>query len=343
MQSNRKMVVRAIDGGYGRFKLVEGRTQSEIRCEMFPSLAPLVTTDARDDEFLTKRNTVRVVVNGNTYEVGQDVVLAQGGYVNGRLLSEEYSLSDQYRALMYGALKIMNKKEIDVLVLGLPLNTHRAYKDKLAAAYTGRFDLDGTRTVQINKVLVVPQPVGALYDYAISTKQLASMRGETTLVIDPGYLTLDWLVTKDLKVNEVRSGALPHAGMANVLRDIAEAIARDIGRSVDELGSIERIDTALRLGQPLKLFGEVRDIQGYIKIGQRRIADPVQQMLESVTSLGDIDNVILSGGGSFIYAEVLRTLLKRSNVIEIADPAYANVRGFQLVGEMWLKQQQGQA
>jgi plasmid segregation protein ParM len=338
--------IRALDIGYGNVKVVAARTQTNMSCKLFPSLAPRATDTDLAGDFVRKRDTKRVVVAGQAYEIGPDAKLAQRGTEIGRLLREDYCLSDQYRALVYGGLLSMTRaKELDVLVLGLPVNTYRTYKDRLAAAFTGTFDLDGQgRSCVVKRCLVVPQPLGGFFDHAVSNKLLTAMSKGTTLVVDPGYCTLDWLVAEGTTPNDARSGARAHGGMGEVLKDVALQVAADAGCSVDELGSVERIDTALRENQAIKVFGQAlkaRSNAEYIKIAQRRAEDPLQEMLDKVGSTGDIDNILLVGGGAHVYAELLQARFPKHRIVTVPDSVFANVRGFQLMGEMWATRQQG--
>lgn len=337
--------VRALDIGYGNVKFVASRTQSNLTPKIFPSLAPRATDTDLAGDFVRRRDTRRVLVNGHVYEVGPDVRLAQRGNEIGRMLRDDYCLSDHYRALVYGGLLQMTRnRELDVLVLGLPVNTYRAYKERLAAAYTGTFVLDEEgKTCTIHKVVVVPQPLGGFFDYAVSNKILASLSRSTSLVVDPGYCTLDWLVTDGTTPVDARSGARANGGMGEVMKAVFEQIARDAECPLSDVqNSAERIDRWLRTDDPIRLNGAVLNVRSnadYIKIAQSSAQDALQVMMDSVGSVSDIDHIILVGGGSHVYAELLKQKFPKRNIITLSDSVFANVRGFQLLGEMWLAKQ----
>lgn len=235
--------VRAVDVGYGNVKMISGRNQGQLTTKIFPAFAPKAAVTNLAGDFVRQRDTKVVVVNGIQYEVGTDSKLALKGNELGRTLRDDYCLSDQYRALVYGALVNMGRlANLDVLVLGLPVNTYQAYKDKLAKSFEGTFQISPDRTVTVNKCLVVPQPLGGFFDFAVSHNMLRGMSQETTLIVDPGYCTLDWLVAMGTVPIDARSGARTHGGMAEVLRDVVEQIATDAGVSVSDLGNAERFD-----------------------------------------------------------------------------------------------------
>ena len=187
-----RFVVRAVDIGYGNTKFVTGRPAStnSIDCDIFPSLSPRSIVDSDlggADGFLMKRNTSKVIVGGMEYEVGPDSSKAQFGNESGRVLKEDYCLSDNYRALLYGALLKMNEPHIHVLVLGLPMSTWKHYKDKLAASITGSHKITREFECKIEKVIVAPQPLGGFYDHGLGIGQFKAMKEQINLIIDPGF------------------------------------------------------------------------------------------------------------------------------------------------------------
>jgi len=123
--------------------------------------------------------------------------------------------------------------------------------------------------------------------------------------------------------------------MAEILRDVAEAVATDVGCSVTEIGSVERIDAALRERKQIRVFGKEvqRPITEYIEIAKKRALDPLNKLVTNVGAAGDIDNIIVVGGGSHIYADLIRKEFPRHNIQVSHDAIYSNVRGFQIVGE----------
>lgn len=335
--TNRSPIVRAIDVGYGNTKFVTSHvgTNTEIVCQMFPSLAPKASVTDLAGEFLKKRNTVRVKVSGYPFEVGPDVVKAQNGHESGRVLKEDYCLSDTYRALVYGALVYMGVSQLDVLALGLPVSTWKDYRHKLAAEMQGDHQINDEKTIPLRKCVVVPQPLGGFYDFATRNGLFAQMKSETNLIIDPGYYTLDWLLADGITPIDARSNAVNNGGMAEILRDVAEAVAADVGCSVTEIGSVERIDASLRERKPIRVFGKEvnRPITEYIEIAKKRALDPLNKLVTNVGAAGDIDNIIVVGGGSHIYADLIRKEFPRHNIQVSHDAIYSNVRGFQIVGE----------
>jgi hypothetical protein len=47
---------------------------------------------------------------------------------------------------------------------------------------------------------------------------------------------------------------------------------------------------------------------------------------------GAFQNIILVGGGAFLFKHAVKEAFPRHKIHEIKDPIYANVRGFQIAG-----------
>jgi plasmid segregation protein ParM len=72
------------------------------------------------------------------------------------------------------------------------------------------------------------------------------MKEQVIRIIDPGYWTLDWLLTDAVTPIDARSGAVNNRGMAEIVREVIEHVAKDFSTSRSNVGSSERIDKALR-------------------------------------------------------------------------------------------------
>lgn len=335
-------IIRAIDVGYGNTKYIRDRVvnSNDIHCNVFPSLAPKTSNQsiASTEGLMRQRKTVRVLVDDTEYEVGPDASKAQNGIETGRVLKDDYCLTDTYRALVYGAILDMDVQRIDVLVLGLPMSTWARYRSDLANAMTGVHRIHHDVEITVHKCLVVPQPLGGFYSHSLAENTLGRMKDEVNLIIDPGFHTLDWLLAHGVTPLDARSNAVNNGGAAEMLKAVMEQVAADFDTTVANIGSVERIDTWLRDGQNIRVFGREshRSPDEYLAIARKRAADPINQMMNNLGSIGDIDNVILVGGGVHIFNELIQAQFPHS--IQVArDPIYSNVRGFQMIGEKWAK------
>jgi plasmid segregation protein ParM len=249
-----------------------------------------------------------------------------------RHLLTDYSKSDAYLALLRGAIYYMGVDHIDLLGLGLPVSTYVQHKAGLADRVIGVHQC-GPRSVEVRRVRVYPQPLGGFFDYSVRSRLFAQMSNETNLLIDPGYFTLDWLMTQGIKTIDARSGAANDGGMGSILRTIAKAIAQDLKVDESELGEVGRIDAALRGEAKLRLFGELVNVEKYRVMGVAKAEEAINSMMHTIGRTGDIVNIVLVGGGSHFYLEPIMDRFPKHKIAVAHDPVFANVRGFQLIGE----------
>ncbi|GIK74403.1 MAG: hypothetical protein BroJett021_33910 [Chloroflexota bacterium] len=338
-------VVRAIDVGYGNTKFVlqaRGGGYEEV-CSLFPSVTPVASVKSFAESSGMSRDTVKVPVGDLVFEVGRDAVLAQAGNAFGRTLDQEFAGTDSYVALVKGALHYMNRDRIAALVLGLPLSTWQSRRRELASRIEGehKITVDGRRTVIVEHCSVVPQPLGGFYDYATGKGLLDSMANEVNLVIDPGYFTLDWLLTHGTKISDERSGAANNGGMISLLTPIANAIESKYG----EIGNLSRLDAALleiytgAHRRPFRVGGQEIDLTDFFPLIEQATRESINRMVHGLGTLADIDNVILVGGGAKFFAPAVKAKFPKHRIHIGDSPVYANVRGFQVMGEEWLKRQ----
>lgn len=321
-------IVRSLDLGSGFVKhnrVVDGK----LDYMTWPALAPIHTGRDLSMSLMGKRDTVVVDVEGTSYEVGPDSAdLAINDAT--RNLNDSYIFTDQYRACFYGALHYMGESTIDLLVVGLPLTTiHRAAD--LKKMMVGTHKINDTTTVVVKDALVLPQPMGGLYhclSMADTHEEFEFLREENNLVIDPGYVTFDWLYTNGEKINDARSSAHP-GGVSKVLRAIAESLSSKFGIKYDNLTAIDR---ALER-RKIKINSQVEPLDAHIRYARPAIEGSVNYLRNVVGEGADVDNIILLGGGHSIFAKTLLNYYRNHKIVVLKDAQLANVKGFQKAGE----------
>lgn len=332
-------VVRAIDVGYGNTKfVVSHRPDRSLECGIFPSLAPQASggPDLSSGIF-AKRNTVTVTVDGVTYEVGKDSRLAQDASY-GRTLDADFCKTNAYKALVRGALYYVGAAEIDLLVLGLPVNLFETHHQYLEQAIVGNHDVplpNGEPAfVHVHAVRVIPQPIGGFFDHALKNGLYQKMKAQMNLLIDPGFYTLDWVVAEGVKMVNSRSGA-HSGGMSAVLSAIGDSVSKELGTQVVDYRGI---DDALRLRTKARFFGREHDISKHVKLGEEKARQFVSVLANKVGRQGqDIDNIILVGGGAQFFCPLVQEKFPLHELIIADGSVFANVRGFQLAGEQMVR------
>ncbi|QGZ66992.1 PRTRC system protein D [Paraburkholderia acidisoli] len=328
-----KTPVFAIDVGYGNTKYAWRATSGTVATGMFPSLAPMADLDTfvGDGDVAMLSREIAVVTLGNLeYEVGPGVRLTAAYGENGRALADDYVLSDNYAALLFGALHFSGVTHIERLVLGLPVHNLNKYSAFLKERFTGELSF-GHGKVVVDRVMVVPQPLGSLV-LAKNSRGKDFGPDDTHIVVDVGYFTTDWVFATGFSVDNSRSGGMP-GGASQIYQRIANLIAHDEG---DEVNGIELIDKALRNRTPLLFYNKHIDLAPYVERASPIVAGVVKEMQTKVGRVSGIRSIILSGGGAVLYAAAIRRAYPRI-VIEVIDsPCLANARGFLLVGEAGL-------
>lgn len=326
-------IIRAIDVGFGNTKYVVASNDGKVECAHFPSLAFHSAHEPTTNGLGGKRKTVAIPIDGNFYEVGPEVELAANP-LRVRRQHDKYSETDEYRALTAGALHYMKVETVDVLVLGLPVAHYIAKRALLEKSMTGVFDVGRKRQVQVKKVVVMAQPQGALFHFATKTGRIKEVMDSRSLVIDVGGRTFDWLVTLGTRPMPRQSDSVDR-GVRVVCKAIAESISEDIGEQYTDL---EAIDQALRTGKGLKVFQKPYDLKRFDKTIQNITEGAVDLMGEKLENSYAFDNVVLAGGGAYLYKKALKKRFPRLAIQEIPEPMYANVRGYQLFGEQYMRE-----
>lgn len=341
-------VVRAIDVGYGnvKFTLNHPDAFSRIECDIFPSRSPAASDKSLSAGVVQGRDTVIVNLHGSEYEVGRGVSKAQGTFDVSAVLDKDFCLSDAYLARLRGALYYMmgsSKKtstkyiagtHISMLVVGLPVASfkNKELSTKLKTALTGTHELPDGRTVVVDNVLVMPQPLGAFFEYAFENSMFETMRDQTNLIIDPGFFTFDWLLSEGLTINDQRSDSV-NRGMSAVIGAVVEAAKKKEGWGA-ESGMLSRLlDEHFREGKPFVVYGKEVNVGEYLGAGKSVINEAVAGMVNKVGDGADIQNIILAGGGAQLYHAAIQDKFPRHRILVMKDPVYSNVRGFQLAGE----------
>ena len=230
-----------------------------------------------------------------------------------------------------------NKEKLALLVLGLPVSTFRQKElhAKLKERVLGHHELPNGRSVFVERVLIMPQPLGAFFEYAFENGMFESMREQNNLIIDPGFFTFDWLMSSSLVTIDARSDSV-NRGMSSVIKAIAEGANKKEGWETDVGMLVRLLEEHFRTGKKFNVFGEDRDVTQYLAPGRAIVNEAVSALSNSVGDGADIQNIILGGGGSTFFIEALQEKFHRHKILVMDNPVFSNVRGFQLAGEQQL-------
>lgn len=332
-----KKHILSIDVGYGNTKAVWGDGKQDEIC--FESVAPMSTID---QNFLSGSGTesldrVHISVGGTSYLVGPDALSAGGSHA----LNPNYVEQPEYLALLRGAIYYMFQKtgtvhrKLDGLVLGLPVSNYSNHKAMLInlgkqehlipVPRALRQIYGDTTSVTADKVMVLPQPMGALRAFSqISGNDRTIRKADAVnLVIDPGYNTFDWLTSKGFKPDLERSGSF-QGGVSQMLRAVSSAAGTGLG-----VGYVDPVECekALSTGE-LRANGRKIPFGQYTEVAQNAARQAVNTFLNAQDMTRRFDNIIMTGGGAKFYVDELRRRLPGYDIRIEQDSIMMNARGF---------------
>lgn len=340
--------VIAIDVGYGNTKMVcshgldkTGRSRwTEIA---FPSIASPAVVD--EDAAGFGHNPDRVLINleGRRFYAGP---MATSGVI-GRIIAPDYIATDLHEVMLRAAIHFAMRElrgvitEIDALVLGLPVSGFAAQQQQLRAigervrpipvpkalqAQVGSTSIE----VKVKNCIVVPQPFGAMRLAAqnLPATDAVFQANVLSMVVDPGYRTLDWYVAAGMQPEIKLSGSYD-GGVSSILREGSQQIGFDHGT-----GSLEfdQVESGLGTGQ-INLGHTTIDMARYMQ----QVPNLASQEIGTfITRLGPRRNslarIFLAGGGARFYEPALRAHLSQCEVVTLPAPVMSNARGYWLAG-----------
>lgn len=321
------MNIIGIDIGYSNLKLAFGAQGGFPKAHLRPAgAAPANRFGARFDG-KAQEDFLHVLVDGQEFIAGVSPDRAE---MWSRSLHADYYASDSYRALFHAGLLLSEMDWVDVLVTGLPVAQYLDEQRKKAVAeqMRGTHQLTPRRTVTVNKVKVIPQPIGGLLDYI--SQEDADIEDARVLVIDPGYFSVDWVVIANKDLHRQSSGTSLNAASV-VLEEASRLIARDYGTTINA----ESLENAIRLGKPTVLIlGQRVELAPYIGQASQTVGpvviESIQQSLRTESRMADL--VVLVGGGATFFREAVQQAFPRLAVVTPKEPVFSNVRGFWLMG-----------
>ena len=64
--------------------------------------------------------------------------------------------------------------------------------------------------------------------------------------------------------------------------------------------------------------------------------DAVAAMMRRIGGAYNIQHVILVGGGAFLFRKAVKQAFSSHQILEVKEPMFANVRGYQIAGQNYL-------
>ncbi|TXF11183.1 ParM/StbA family protein [Pelomicrobium methylotrophicum] len=321
------MNILGIDIGYSNLKLAFGPKGESPKTHLRPAgAAPADRFGFRFDG-KAREDRLHVLVDGEEFIAGVSPDRAE---MWSRSLHADYPSSASYKALFHAGLLLSEMDRIDMLVTGLPVSQYldEARRTAVAGQMQGTHQVTPKRAVTVERVKVIPQPIGGLLDYI--AQENADIEDARVLVVDPGFFSVDWVVVAHQDIHRQSSGTSLNASSV-VLEEASRLIASDHGSAVNT----ETLENAIRSGKPTVLvLGQRVEIAPYIGQAAKTVGpvvvESIQKSLRTEGAAPDV--VVLVGGGADFFREAVQAAFPRLNVVTPKDPVYSNARGFWLMG-----------
>ena len=334
------MEVLGIDIGFGFTKATNGKENFIFKSIFGDASEIQFWADFGDS---TPTDHIHVTVDGKSYFVG-DLAEQQSNVLN-FTLDQERLITDYVRilALTIAGLFLKNNSPINVpinVVSGLPIGFFKQNHERFNEILTGHHSITyhshngnkTTREIYINKVRMLPQPLGSILNCLmddsgkIVNDELANQK---VGVVDIGFRTTDFTILDHLRYIDRGSRTFDN-GISKGFGVISNKLREKCGVSVElyRLYKAAEEGTIKMRGHGFS-FEKIRD-QVYSQLAST-IANDLDRLW---TDDWDIDSIILTGGGCRELAQYLRPLIT-GNVIPIdsnADPRLNNVLGYAKYG-----------
>jgi len=322
------MTVIAVDVGYSAVKGIAGAERV-----LFPSL---VGTPVPESRFSIKRNQRALAVTGNGHYVPVgDTALLQSRYAAGRK-DPEWVLGAEWLTLFQCALSELVTTPFAriSLVTGLPVGDWNAFNDQLydrLAHQTFAFRRIGRdkQRVEVENVIVVTQPYGALLDMALdgSGKILDDVWSNRRVgIVDIGGNTLNLLTVQAFEeVTQLTTSDT--FGLLRALDGVRDSLKANFKRFDPDTHEVSEwlVSGLFRQG------GKEHQLWPYAEPFLAPLIDLVlTKIYDTWPEAGRFDALLLSGGGAAILGQRLQERMRGefANVAIAADPRWANVRGY---------------
>lgn len=317
-----------MDVGYGFTKVTDGHEGN-----LFPSVVgdgqagALLRTGLRPPG---RADDLRVTIDGQLYFVGSLAI--RQSRLAFRCLSATRVEGNDLKVLFLTGLSLMCQQPLNsfAVVTGLPPGRmHLA--DALTRQVQGehrviRHRTQGSEelTVHVERLTVVPQPMGAYWAQALDSR--GQVREDSELltgrvgIIDVGFRTSDLVVVADGEYVPEQSRTIP-IGLATAYDGIAARLLAEHGLERETYA----LDDAVVRGV-VGVAGRQVDITAWRDQAFAHLATKVQVELQSTWQVPTLDRVLLTGGGGQALAPYLMPHLSQAVVAN--DPVTANSRGY---------------
>ncbi|MEE4364298.1 MAG: ParM/StbA family protein [Desulfotignum sp.] len=331
------MEILGIDVGFGFTKAYNGKN-SVIFKSLMGDAADIQFQSSLGDTSSTAK--LHITLEDKTYFLGS--FAEQQSNIPEFTLDQEKLVENYVKILAIAAAGICTDTTGPVnVVTGLPVGYLRRDSKRLKEMIQGVHEItyhnqngaDVTRRIHIDKIHVIPQPIGSIFNLIfdeygkIKNKELAVQK---LGVVDIGFKTTDFSIFDHLQYIE-RGSSTMETGISKCFSAVANKLRQESNISIE----LYRIFKFMESGM-IKIRGKEYNITNLKKRVYSHAAAAIAADLNRLWENDwDIDSIILSGGGSIELADYLIPNIE-GNVIPIPrdiDARFNNVQGYCKFGQ----------
>jgi len=276
-----------------------------------------------------------VTIDDKSYFIGD--FAEQQSDVRRFTLDNEKLISEFVKVLALTAVGICTEKNAAInVVSGLPVGYIRKKSKDFLQILTGNHNItyhnpDGSKTrkgININKVQILPQPLGSLFNLLMNGKGEATnieLAKQKIGVIDIGFRTTDFAILNRFKFVD-RGSSTIEIGISTSFSEISDMLQEMSGVNVE----LYRMYKAIEKGS-IKIRGQDYNISNLKDQAYSLLAGKIAGVINKLwADEWDIDMIVLTGGGSTELTRYLKPLIA-GDVIPIennVDARLNNVQGY---------------
>lgn len=326
------MEVVGIDVGFGFTKAYNG-SNSVIFKSLIGDATDIQFKSTLGDPSATSH--LHITLNDRTYFLGS--YAEQQSNIPEFTLDQDKLLENFIKILAITAAGLCSETRGPInVVTGLPVGYLKRDTKKLKEMIRGTHDItfhnpngeDERKQVHIDKIHVIPQPIGSIFNLIFDENGKISNRalaGSKLGVVDIGFKTTDFSIFDHLQYIE-RGSSTMDTGISKCFSVIANKLRQESNINIELYRIFKFVESGL-----IKIKGKEYNITNLKKRVYTHSAAAIAADLNRLWENDwDIDAIILSGGGSISLAEYLVPNIE-GNVIPIPkniDARFNNVQGY---------------
>ncbi len=326
------MEIVGIDVGFGFTKAYNGKN-SVIFKSLIGDATEIQFRSFLGDDSAT--SDLHITLGDKSYFLGNYAELQSN--IRDSTLDQEKLIEEFVKILAIAAAGICTDTSAPInVVSGLPVGYLKRDSKKLKEMIRGAHDItfhnkdgqDVKKRIVIDKVHVIPQPIGSIFNLIFDDEGKIKDRALATQkigVVDIGFKTTDFSIFDRLQYIE-RGSSTMDTGISKCFSVIANKLRQESNINIELFRMFKFIESGI-----IKIRGKEYNISNLKKRVYSHSASAIASDLNRLWENDwDIDSIILSGGGSIELAEYLSPNIE-GNVIPIPkniDARFNNVQGY---------------